>query len=67
MQALVRLAYPRRVYKQSHVDYLAEVICYVNRLRGDIRGLRMVEAPSVLRHYSARITPTQVTFDSCGR
>jgi tryptophanase len=54
---LVRLAFPRRVYTQSHVDYLAEVLCYVNSFRSDIRGLRMVDAPPVLRHFSATFEP----------
>lgn len=54
---LVRLAFPRRVYTQSHVDYLAEVISYVNSLRVDIRGLKMIEAPETLRHFTARFQP----------
>ncbi len=54
---LVRLAFPRRVYTQSHVDYLAEVILYVNELRTRIRGVRIVEAPAVLRHFSAVLEP----------
>ncbi len=54
---LVRLAFPRRVYTQSHVDYLAEVICYVNKLRNDIQGMEIVQAPSVLRHFTARFKP----------
>jgi tryptophanase len=54
---LVRLAFPRRVYTQSHVDYLAEVLIYVNNLRQRIRGVRMVEAPAVLRHFAARMAP----------
>ncbi|MCQ3978756.1 MAG: tyrosine phenol-lyase, partial [Anaerolineae bacterium] len=54
---LVRLAFPRRVYTQSHVDYLAEVLLHVNQLRQRIRGVRMVEAPSVLRHFTARMAP----------
>jgi tryptophanase len=54
---LVRLAFPRRVYTQSHVDYIAEVICYVNRMKETIRGVKMVEAPAVLRHFSARFSP----------
>ena len=54
---LVRLAFPRRVYTQSHVDYLGEVICHVNRMREAIRGLRLVEAPPVLRHFTARLEP----------
>jgi tryptophanase len=54
---LVRLAFPRRVYTQSHVDYLAEVLLHVNTLRERIRGVRIVEAPPVLRHFSARLAP----------
>lgn len=54
---LVRLAFPRRVYTQSHVDYLAEVIVHVFNLRARIRGLRIVQAPDVLRHFSAHLAP----------
>lgn len=54
---LVRMAFPRRVYTQSHVDYLAEVILYVNQLKDRIRGMRIAEAPEVLRHFSARLEP----------
>ncbi len=54
---LVRLAFPRRVYTQSHVDYLAEVLLYVGDLRKRIRGLRISEAPKVLRHFSAKLEP----------
>jgi tryptophanase len=54
---LVRLAFPRRVYTQSHVDYLAEVLLYVNSLKERIRGVRIAEAPETLRHFSARMAP----------
>ena len=54
---LVRMAFPRRVYTQSHVDYLAEVILYVNSMKEHIRGVRIVSAPEVLRHFSARMEP----------
>jgi tryptophanase len=54
---LVRLAFPRRVYTQSHVDYLAEVLLHVHGRRGKIRGLRMTQAPEVLRHFTARFEP----------
>jgi tryptophanase len=56
---LVRLAFPRRMYTQSHVDYIAEVLAHVYKLRERIRGVRIVEAPSVLRHFSARLEPVQ--------
>jgi tryptophanase len=54
---LVRLAFPRRVYTQSHVDYLAEVLIYVSHLRQRIRGVRIVDSPPTLRHFSARFEP----------
>ena len=51
---LVRLAMPRRVYTQSHMDYVVEALTELHAMRNEIRGLRMVEAPEVLRHFSAR-------------
>ncbi len=54
---LVRLAFPRRVYTQSHVDYLAEVLLYVNSIKEGISGVRIVQAPSMLRHFSAKMAP----------
>jgi tryptophanase len=55
---LVRLAFPRRVYTQSHVDYLCEVIEELYAARAEQPGIRLVEAPAVLRHFSARFAPT---------
>jgi len=54
---LVRLAFPRRVYTQSHVDYLAEVILEVYQQRHSLRGYRIVSQASVLRHFTARLIP----------
>jgi tryptophanase len=54
---LVRLAFPRRVYTQSHVDYLAEVLTYVHGRRDRIRGLRITSQPPALRHFSAHLAP----------
>lgn len=51
---LVRLAVPRRVYTQSHMDYVIEAIAEVHAKRRQIRGLRIVQAPKVLRHFTAR-------------
>ena len=54
---LVRLAFPRRVYTQSHVDYLAEVLILAKQLAPRIRGVRIVEEPPALRHFSSRFEP----------
>jgi tryptophanase len=54
---LLRLALPRRVYTQSHVDYVVEVICDVFDRRAGLRGMRIVEQPEVLRHFTARFEP----------
>jgi tryptophanase len=51
---LVRLAFPRRVYTQSHVDYMCEIIEEVYAKRAEQPGARIVDAPPVLRHFSAR-------------
>jgi tryptophanase len=59
---LVRLAFPRRVYTQSHVDYLAEVLLYINSFITRIRGVRIVEAPPTLRHFTARFEPAHETL-----
>jgi tryptophanase len=59
---LVRLAFPRRVYTQSHVDYLAEVILHVNSMKEHIRGMKMVESPPVLRHFTAKLAPAHGTM-----
>lgn len=50
---LVRLALPRRAYTQSHFDYVAEACIELYRIRGQLRGLRIVQAPEVLRHFTA--------------
>jgi tryptophanase len=54
---LVRLAVPRRVYTQSHIDYVIEVVERVAARRAQLRGLRIVEEPASLRHFSARFEP----------
>jgi tryptophanase len=51
---LLRLAIPRRVYTQSHIDYVVEAILEVNAEKQAIRGLEIIEEPPFLRHFSAR-------------
>ncbi len=50
---LVRLAIPRRVYTQSHMDYVLEAVNLVWERRDAIRGMRIVKAPQFLRHFTA--------------
>ena len=52
---LVRLAIPRRVYTQSHIDYVSEVIIEVFGKRNEIQGLRILEEAPVLRHFTAKL------------
>ncbi len=51
---LVRLAFPRRVYTQSHFDYILEGMEDVVRRRQALRGLRLTYDPPFLRHFTAR-------------
>ncbi len=54
---LVRLAIPRRVYTQSHIDYVIEVMLEVWRQRERIQGLRLTHEAPFLRHFTARLEP----------
>ncbi len=54
---LVRLAIPRRVYTQSHIDYVAEAVIGVAGMRRELRGYRITRAPAVLRHFTAVFEP----------
>ncbi len=56
---LVRLAIPRRVYTQSHIDYVIEIILEVWRRREHIRGLRLTYEAPFLRHFTARLEPAE--------
>lgn len=58
MMELVRLAIPRRVYTQSHIDYVAEVIAEVFEKRKGYPGLKIDWEPPVLRHFTARLSST---------
>ena len=51
---LVRLAIPRRVYTQSHMDYLIEVILEVYQRRAELKGMTITWQPPALRHFTAK-------------
>ncbi|MCC7155491.1 MAG: tryptophanase [Bryobacterales bacterium] len=54
---LLRLAIPRRVYTQSHIDYVVESILEVNARKDGLRGCEIVEEPAFLRHFTCRFRP----------
>lgn len=56
---LVRLAIPRRVYTQSHIDYVAEVIIEVFHKKQEIKGLTIMEEAPTLRHFTAKLKPVK--------
>ncbi|HMK28649.1 MAG TPA: tryptophanase [Terriglobales bacterium] len=61
---LVRLAIPRRVYTQSHIDYVIEVIGEVWNRREQIRGMRVVSEAPFLRHFTAHMEPVEQSVAS---
>ena len=56
---LVRLAIPRRVYTQSHIDYVSEVIIEVFNKRKELKGLTITEETPLLRHFTAKLKPIE--------
>jgi tryptophanase len=54
---LLRLAIPRRVYTQSHIDYVVEAILEIHARRASLRGYRMTYQAPFLRHFTARFEP----------
>ena len=54
---LVRLAIPRRVYTQSHIDYVIEIFKEIMPQRKNIRGLKITYEPEFLRHFTAQLEP----------
>ena len=53
---LVRMAFPRRVYTQSHIDYVAEIILEVFENRNEIKGLKIDKEAKFLRHFTAHLS-----------
>jgi tryptophanase len=56
---LVRLAIPRRVYTQSHIDYVVEIILRVWKRRAHIKGMRLTYEAPFLRHFTAHLEPVE--------
>lgn len=54
---MVRLAIPRRVYTQAHLDYVVDTILRIAQRRHELRGYRITYAPELLRHFTARFEP----------
>ncbi len=54
---LVRLAIPRRVYTQSHIDYVAEVLLDIKESKDKLRGFKIIEEPKFLRHFTSKFAP----------
>ena len=57
MMELVRMAIPRRVYTQSHIDYLIEVVIEVYKNRNKLKGYKITYEAPMLRHFTARFEP----------
>lgn len=57
---LVRLAIPRRVYTQSHIDFVIEVCADVARRAQSLRGLKLLEGSPRLTHFTAKLVPESV-------
>jgi tryptophanase len=57
---LIRLAIPRRVFTNSHLEYVAEVLEHIRDHRDELKGFRMTYAPKVLRHFTARFEEIEV-------
>lgn len=56
---LVRLALPRRVYTQAHIDYVIEVLEYVHSITDNLKGLKITKEPQHVRHFTAELEPIE--------
>jgi tyrosine phenol-lyase len=58
---LVRLALPRRVYGQRHVDYVADAVIELHEKQAEIKGLRITWEAEIMRHFTARLEPIEAS------
>jgi tryptophanase len=54
---LVRMAIPRRVYTQSHLDYVVDTLVEISKKRKQFRGYRIIYQPKLMRHFTAQFEP----------
>jgi tryptophanase len=54
---LLRLTIPRRVYTQSHIDYVVEILDNINNNKDKLVGLKIIKEPPYLRHFTAELIP----------
>jgi len=54
---LVRLAIPRRMYTQAHMDFVVQTLAHIAERKDSLRGYRITYAPELLRHFTARFEP----------
>ena len=54
---LVRLAIPRRVYTQSHIDYVVEILAKIRSKSNTLSGYKITHEPELLRHFTAHFEP----------
>lgn len=59
MFEFTRLAIPRRVYTQAHLDIVARALININRRKETLKGFRITEEPPVLRHFTAKLEPVE--------
>jgi len=63
---LVRLALPRRVYTQSHLDYVAEVFARIKTKQKELKGLEITYEAPFLRHFTARLREINAKTEPVG-
>ena len=54
---LVRLAIPRRVYTQSHIEYVIETFDEILKTKNEVKGFKITKEPKFLRHFTSHFKP----------